>query len=94
MKTVYSWEVQELQPGGWWANPGNLNRGVCGGKKGETDTPEELAREIVEFYVPRRGVYRAAIWDTLGVGKPPILVATWNGDGTIDVRPYEALTVA
>jgi hypothetical protein len=94
VRIVYSWEVQEFQPGGWWANPGTLDCGVYGDKKGETDTPEELAREIVEFHVPRRGVFRVAIWDTLGVGKPPILVATWNGDGTIDVRPYEALEAA
>jgi hypothetical protein len=89
-KPRLEWEIQKQQHFGGtaiWANPGTLGRGTHDMRTGKYENPEEFARELVRDHLPRDGAYRIAIWDTVGVGKPPILIAAWNDDA-IEVQPY------
>jgi hypothetical protein len=97
MKQFLEWEIQWRHPYGKatiWANNGTMpdSRGA---RRPEADeTPEQVAQTLVHDHLPKEGACRIAIWNTVGVGKPPILVAGWAENGTIDVRPYETAKAA
>jgi hypothetical protein len=92
---VLEWEIQWQQPYGRsaiWANNGTLDNSRGAHRMKPNETAQEAARTLVRAHLPREGAYRIAIWDAIGVGRPPILLASWGENETMDVRPYGTAT--
>jgi hypothetical protein len=88
---VLEWEIQWRQPFGRsaiWANNGTLENSRGAHRMKPNETAKEVARALVSDHLPREGAYRIAVWDTVGVGSPPILLASWGEDGAPTVGPY------
>jgi len=99
-ESLLEWEVQYRQyfaNAAHWGGVGNLPYGVydlAASRKHET--PEIFAQALVRNLHARDllpkgdpGFYRIAMWGTPGDGTPPILAATWDKTGKVDVRPCQ-----